>query len=102
MAVNPLYTHRMPEFWPDPEKFDPLRFSNEAVRARHKYAFAPFGGGAHMCLGQRFAYLQAKCFAYHLLSMSELSVRPGYRPEWTYWPIPRPRDGLQVKLTKLG
>ena len=102
VAVNPLYTHRMPEVWPDPEKFDPLRFSNEAVRARHKYAFAPFGGGAHMCLGQRFAYLQAKCFAYHLLSTAEISVDPGYRPEWIYWPIPRPRDGLQVTLTRLG
>ena len=102
VVVNPLCTQRMPEVWPDPETFDPLRFSDEAVRARHKYAFTPFGGGAHMCLGQRFAYLQAKCFAYHLLSTAEISVDPGYRPEWTYWPIPRPRDGLQVKLTRLG
>ena len=102
VVVNPLCTQRMPEVWPDPETFDPLRFSDEAVRARHKYAFTPFGGGAHMCLGQRFAYLQAKCFAYHLLSTAEVSVRPGYRPEWTYWPIPRPRDGLQVTLTRLG
>ena len=101
VAVNPLYTHHMPEFWPDPESFDPSRFSNEAIRARHKYAFIPFGGGAHMCLGQRFAYMQAKCFAYHLLSTAHVSVRPNYKPEWNYWPIPRPRDGLQVTLTPL-
>ncbi len=99
VAVNPLYTHRMPEFWPEPDEFDPLRFSDEAIRARHKYAFVPFGGGAHMCLGQRFAYIQAKCFAYHFLSMADVSVRPNYRPAWSFWPIPRPRDGLQVTLT---
>ena len=54
-----------------------------------------------MCLGQRFAYMQAKCFAYHLLSTAHVSVRPNYKPEWNYWPIPRPRDGLQVTLTSL-
>ena len=99
MAVNPRYTRHMPQLWPEPDKFDPLRFSDEAIRARHKYAFTPFGGGAHMCLGQRFAYMQAKCFAYQQLSKLEVSVRPNYKPEWKHWPIPRPRDGLQVTLT---
>ena len=51
IAVNPLYTHHMPDVWPEPEKFDPLRFTDEAIAARHKYAFIAFGGGAHMCLG---------------------------------------------------
>jgi cytochrome P450 len=71
------------------------------ARARHKYAFVPYGGGAHMCLGLRFAYMQAKCFAYHLLTTSEVSAPPNYRPDRKYWPIPKPRDGLQVKLTPL-
>jgi cytochrome P450 len=61
--INPLYTHYMPEHWPDPERFDPLRFSEQASRERHRFAFVPFGGGAHMCLGLNFAYMQAKCFA---------------------------------------
>ena len=68
VIVNPLYTHHMPDMWPQPEKFDPLRFTEEAIRARHKYAFVPYGGGAHMCLGMHFSYMQAKCFAYHLLT----------------------------------
>ena len=59
IGVNPLFTHHMPEFWPDPGTFDPMRFTEEAQRNRHRFAFVPFGGGAHMCLGLHFAYMQA-------------------------------------------
>ncbi|HKN27177.1 MAG TPA: cytochrome P450 [Roseiarcus sp.] len=100
--VNMLFTHYMPEVWPEPQKFDPLRFTDEASRGRHKFAFTPFGGGAHMCLGLHFAYMQAKCFAYHFLSTTKVSVAPGYKPDWKLWPIPRPRDGLRVRLTPLA
>ncbi|MFO1126142.1 MAG: cytochrome P450 [Methylocystis sp.] len=99
VAINVLYTHHMPELWPEPERFDPLRFTNEAIAARHKYAFIGFGGGAHMCLGLRFAYMQAKCFAYRLLTTCVISAPPNYKPDWKYWPIPMPRDGLQVKFS---
>jgi len=98
VGVNPLFTHHMPEIWPDPETFDPLRFTDEAQRARHRFAWVPFGGGAHMCLGLHFAYMQAKCFARHFLQNLEVSLEPGYAPDWQMWPIPKPRDGLQVTL----
>lgn len=101
VGINALYTHRMPELWPNPGKFDPLRFTDEAVRARHKYAWIPYGGGAHMCLGLHFAYMQAKCFFYHLLTTSRVSVPPGYEPAMQMWPIPRPKDGLPIKLERL-
>ena len=55
VGVNPLFTHHMPEFWPEPDKFDPMRFSDEAQRTRHRFAWVPYGGGAHMCLGLHFA-----------------------------------------------
>ena len=100
--INPLYTHYMPEHWPDPERFDPLRFGEAASRARHRFAFVPFGGGAHMCLGLNFAYLQAKCFAWHFFSRFEVTIPEGYRPAWRMWPIPQPRDGLRVTLTPLA
>ena len=98
VGINPLYTHHMPEIWPDPEKFDPLRFSEEAQRNRHRFAWVPFGGGAHMCLGLHFAYMQAKTFARHFLQNLEVSLEPGYQPKWQMWPIPKPRDGLRVKV----
>nr|WP_315838801.1 cytochrome P450 [Bradyrhizobium prioritasuperba] len=98
-GINVLYTHHMPELWPNPETFDPLRFTDEAQRARHRFAYVPFGGGAHMCLGLHFAYMQAKCFALHLLRNITVSIKPGYVPGWQMWPIPKPKDGLRITLT---
>ncbi|HEY2247564.1 MAG TPA: cytochrome P450 [Bradyrhizobium sp.] len=96
VGINPLFTHHMPEIWPEPEAFDPMRFTEEAQRNRHRFAWVPFGGGAHMCLGLHFAYMQAKCFARHFLGNLEVSLPPGYKPDWQMWPIPKPRDGLRV------
>jgi cytochrome P450 len=98
VGVNPLFTHHMPEIWPEPETFNPLRFTEEAQRNRHRFAWVPFGGGAHMCLGLHFAYMQAKCFGRHFLQNLSVSLEPGYRPDWQMWPIPKPRDGLRVTL----
>jgi cytochrome P450 len=98
IGINLLYTHHMSEHWPEPDRFDPARFTDTAQRERHRYAYAPFGGGAHMCLGQHFAYMQAKCFARHFLQNLTVWLEPGYRPSWQMWPIPRPQDGLQVTL----
>jgi cytochrome P450 len=98
-GVNVLYTHHMPELWPEPERFDPLRFTDEAQRNRHRFAYVPFGGGPHMCLGLNFAYMQAKCFAWHFLRELTVSVAPGYTPAWQMWPIPKPKDGLRVTLS---
>jgi len=98
-SANPLFTHGMPDIWPEPLVFDPMRFTEEASRGRHKFAWVPFGGGAHMCIGLHFAYMQAKCFVYHLLTRARVSVGDGYTPNWQMWPIPKPRDGLPVQLT---
>jgi len=102
VAVNPMFTHRMPDIWPEPLRFDPMRFTDAAVRTRHKYAWVPFGGGAHMCLGLHFAYMQAKSFAYHLLTTSKLSLPQNYVPRWQMWPIPKPRDGLPIGIERIS
>jgi cytochrome P450 len=100
VGINPLYTHHMPNIWPDPDGFNPLRFTDEAQRMRHRYAWVPFGGGAHMCLGLHFAYMQAKCFAYHFVKNLKVSLEPGYQPQWQMWPIPKPKDGLRVIVSR--
>ncbi|HAU21226.1 MAG TPA: cytochrome P450 [Erythrobacter sp.] len=95
------YVHHSPEYWDEPEKFDPMRFTPEKVKARHKYAWVPFGGGAHMCLGLHFAYLQVKILMARILQQYSIEIEEGYDPKWQPWPIPQPKDGLKVTFKKL-
>jgi cytochrome P450 len=93
--------HKMEEYWEEPERFDPMRFTPENSKGRHRYAWVPFGGGAHMCLGLHFAYMQMKLFIHHLLTQARVEVADGYEPEWQAWPIPKPKDGLRVRVVAL-
>ena len=101
VGINPALVHTDPGLWPDPDRFDPLRFTPDKVAARHKYAWVPYGGGAHMCLGLHFATMQTRILAYHVLTRYRIEAAPGYAPRWQAWPIPRPRDGLRLELRRI-
>ncbi|SIN63296.1 Cytochrome P450 [Parasphingorhabdus marina DSM 22363] len=103
VGISPSFVHKMEKHWPEPEKFDPLRFTPENSAGRHKYAWVPFGGGAHMCLGLHFAYMQIKILMHAMLTQNRvvLSGGPDYEPKWQVFPIPQPKDGLPVCLEKL-
>ncbi|PPD35776.1 MAG: cytochrome P450 [Methylomonas sp.] len=51
-------THHNPRLWDNPEAFIPDRFLESSTQGRHKYAFFPFGGGIHNCIGKHFAELE--------------------------------------------
>jgi cytochrome P450 len=102
VGVGIAWTHRMPEIWPDPERFDPLRFTPEASKGRHRFAWVPFGGGAHMCLGLHFATMQMKLLIAHLLTRFRIEIDPGSGESWQFFPIPRPRDGLPVRFAPIA
>lgn len=101
ISITPGFVHGMDEYWDAPHVFDPMRFEPEQVKARHKYAWAGFGGGAHMCLGLHFAYMQMKIMMHHLLTTHRIGVADGYDPAWQQWPMPKPKDGLQVQLSNI-
>lgn len=68
--------HRDPTNWPNPDVFDPDRFSEEMIRNRDPYAFIPFSAGPRNCLGYKFAMLEikmtiAKALRYFKFSLSE-------------------------------
>ena len=58
IAVGIYALHRDPQLWPDPERFDPDRFTAERMRARDRWEFLPFAGGARSCIGEHFAMLE--------------------------------------------
>ncbi len=99
VGISNIATHRDPEVWPEPEKFDPMRFSPEGgAKTRHRFAWTPFGGGAHMCLGLHFAYMQAKVIMTHILPHYEIQLPDGYETDFQIMPLIKPVDGLPVTL----
>jgi cytochrome P450 len=101
VIVSPSFVHHMDEYWSEPTRFDPTRFAPEAVRTRHKYAWVPFGGGAHMCLGLHLAMMQARLFLKALLPEHRICLIGAQPTRWQAWPIPKPRDGLPVRLERV-
>src|SRR6201992_478868 len=81
VIAYPGMNHRLPEIWTDPLKFDPDRFTEpRSEHKRHRYAFTPFGGGAHKCIGMTFGQLEIKTILHRLLRRYRLLVPPaGYQ-----------------------
>jgi cytochrome P450 len=102
VSLSTLMTHRLADVWHDPDSFDPTRFSPEASRARHKFAWTPFGGGAHTCIGMQLSYVQAKVFLWHLLRRHSVALASTQELPFSLFPLPRPADGLPVALSSRG
>jgi cytochrome P450 len=99
IVVSPIHTHHMHEWWDEPFRFDPERFTPaRAEDERHTHSWVPFGGGPHMCLGMRFAEVQIKAVMHQLVRRYRWSVPDGYVMPVQQAPISKPRDGLPVKL----
>ncbi|MBJ7465768.1 MAG: cytochrome P450 [Mycolicibacterium sp.] len=101
VAINVYASMRLADWWPDPDTFDPSRFTDGADAAPvHRYAFAPFGGGVHKCIGQQFADMSVKAIMVQLLRQFDWRVRSGYRPRLTWGTGPTPADGLPIALRR--
>ncbi|NXF73015.1 CP4FN protein, partial [Sclerurus mexicanus] len=95
-------THHNPELWPDPEVYDPLRFSPENSKGRSPSSFIPFSSGPRNCIGQSFAMAEMKVVAALTLSRFVLRRDPA-RPPPSRNPelVLRARDGLWLLLEPL-
>jgi cytochrome P450 len=96
----PFVVHRRPKLWPDPERFDPDRFTAEHESARPRFAYIPFGGGPRGCIGSQFALVEAQLIVATIAQRYRIELEPNQdvRPE----PLItlRPAPGIRAIISK--
>ena len=100
VLLSPYVTHHDPALWEDPEGFDPERFAPAAEGTRPRYAYYPFGGGPHLCIGAGFAMMEATIVLATVAQRLRLDLEPG-RPV-TIEPLVTLRPSLGIWVTARG
>jgi cytochrome P450 len=95
-------THRHPDFWDNPEGFDPERFTRERSAHLPRMAYFPYGGGPRKCIGNTFAALEMPL----VLAMVTQRYRANLVPGQVVFPEPaislRPRDPLMMHVERVS
>jgi cytochrome P450 len=101
VMLSPYVLHRRSDLWPNPEAFDPWRFTPERALHRHKYAYLPFSAGQRVCIGNNFALMEATLilamaaqrFRLHLVPGRPVRAQPTstLRPQPGVWMAVHPR-----------
>ena len=81
VVISPYVTHRHPDFWEEPNAFDPERFAPENSAGRPRYAYFPFSGGPRQCIGNNFATMEATLVLATVARRYRLTLSPGHHVE---------------------
>ena len=98
LIASQLVVHHDPRWWPEPMRFDPGRFTDEAKATRPKFAYFPFGGGARYCIGEGFAWMEGVLMLASVLQQWSLRLADPTLEELPITPkfTIRPRDRVEV------
>ena len=96
--VSLYATHRLPSLWPDPDRFDPSRFTPENVERRPRFAFIPFAAGHRNCVGSSTAMVELKLAVAMIAQSYELRVAPSQRVEGAAGTTMHPRYGMNMLI----
>jgi cytochrome P450 len=94
--VSLYATHRLPEIWPEPDKFDPDRFLPELCAKRPRFAFIPFAAGHRNCIGASMAIVELKLAVATLAQRYVLDLAPGHRVVQAAGTTMHPRNGMKM------
>lgn len=99
--VSPAVSHRLPELFADPDRFNPDRFAPPAREDKqHHYSLIGFGGGAHRCMGKHFAETQIQAIWTVLLDRFDFSLATGFpSPNYGSW-VTGPRTPCRVRYRR--
>jgi cytochrome P450 len=98
LMFSAYVTQRRPDFWPNPEAFDPERFTPERSEGRPQFAYFPFGGGPRLCIGGRLAEMQSLLVLATVLQRYDFHAVPGRRVEPAAMLSLRPKGGLWMTM----
>jgi cytochrome P450 len=98
VMYSSLFTHRMPELWQEPARFDPSRFGPERNEGHKPFHLIGFGAGPRVCVGLAFAQMQMRIVLSQLLRRLRLTLVPGQRFRTVSVPTAMPKDGLIVEV----
>ncbi|HEX6893960.1 MAG TPA: cytochrome P450, partial [Bryobacteraceae bacterium] len=96
LIASPYVMHRDPRWFPDPQRFDPERWQPEAREARPKFSYFPFGGGARICIGERFAWMEGVVALATLAQKWKLRLVPGHKVDTLPLITLRTRHGMKM------
>ncbi len=101
VSVWPWLLHRHRALWTNPDAFDHTRFAPEAKAKLHKFQYIPFGAGPRVCVGARFAVVEALVILAHWLVARKFTLPPGFRPDPVGSVTLRPRGGMPLIVAPL-
>jgi len=91
-------THHNPNFWEEPSKFDPDRFTPENKKKMASYAYFPFGGGPRMCIGYHFAMLEMKIALIEFFKRFSLPAPSHKEPDYMPLITLKPSENIRLEL----
>ena len=100
LIVDVVGLHRHPAYWENPEGFDPDRFTVERRRARHPFAYVPFGAGPRTCIGNHFTRVEAAVVLAMITQRYRLDLVRGHTPEREATVTWRVRNGVWVNAIR--
>ncbi len=94
--------HRDPRYYPDPLKFDPMRWTPEERAKRPRFAYFPFGGGNRVCIGEQFAWMEGILALATIAQKWQMRLVPGSKVETRPLVTLRPKHGIRMTLVGRG